>query len=71
MTDPVTLQMEVARRLSDELGGMTGILRQEIEKISWDKPDAELTEYDFYIRGHTHHLRDDHSEVARDLAGGP
>ena len=50
MTDPVTLQMEAARRLGDELGGMTGILRQEIEKISWSKPDAELTEYDFYIR---------------------
>ena len=57
MTDLVTLQMAAASRFSDELGGMTGILRQEIEKISWDKPDAELTEYDFYIRGHTHHLR--------------
>lgn len=57
MTDPVTLQMQAARRFSDQLGGMTGILRQEIEKISWDKSDAELTEYDFYIRGHTHHLR--------------
>lgn len=57
MTDPVTLQMVAASRLSDELGGMTGILRQEIEKISWDKPDAKLTEYDFYIRGHTLHLR--------------
>jgi class 3 adenylate cyclase/TolB-like protein len=57
LTDPVALQMEAARRLSDELGGMTGILRQEIEKISWAKQDAELTEYDFYIRGHTHHLR--------------
>jgi class 3 adenylate cyclase/TolB-like protein len=57
MTDPVTLQMAAASRLSDELGGMTGILRQEIERISWDKPDAELTEYDFYIRGHTYHLR--------------
>jgi class 3 adenylate cyclase/TolB-like protein len=56
MTDPVTVQMEAARRLGDELGGMTGILRQEIEKISWDKPDADLTEYDFYIRGHTRHL---------------
>jgi adenylate cyclase len=60
MTDSVTLQMAAASRLSDELGGMTGILRQEIEKISWDKPDAELTEYDFYIRGHTLHLRDDY-----------
>ena len=58
MTDAVTLQMSSASRLSDELGGMTGILRQEIEKISWAKPDSELTEYDFYIRGHTHHLRD-------------
>ena len=57
MTDPVTLQMAAASRLSDELGGMTGILRQEIERISWDKADTELTEYDFYIRGHTHHLR--------------
>ena len=56
-TDPVTLQMVAASRLSDELGGMTGILRQEIEKISWDKPDSELTVYDFYVRGHTHHLR--------------
>ena len=63
MTDPVTLQMAAASRLSDELGGMTGILRQEIEKISWSKPDAELTEYDFYIRGHDHHLRDDNSEA--------
>jgi len=58
MTDPVTLQMKAARRLSDELAGMTGVLRQEIERISWSKPDAELTEYDFYIRGHTLHLRD-------------
>jgi TolB-like protein len=57
MTDLVTLQVAAASRLSDELGGMTGILRQEIEKISWDKPDAKLTEYDFYIRGHTLHLR--------------
>ncbi|NJM91837.1 MAG: hypothetical protein HC861_03530 [Rhodospirillaceae bacterium] len=57
MTDPVALQTEVARRFSDQLGGMTGILRQEIERISWDKPDSELTEYDFYIRGHTDHLR--------------
>ena len=56
MTDSVTLQMTAASRLSDELGGMTGILRQEIEKISWNKPDSELTEYDFYIRGHTHQL---------------
>jgi adenylate cyclase len=60
MTDPVTLQMKAARRLGDELAGMTGILRQEIERISWSKSDAELTEYDFYIRGHTLHLRDDY-----------
>ena len=60
MTDPVTLQQEAARRISDQLAGMTGILRQEIEKISWSKPDAELTEYDFYIRGHTRHLSGDH-----------
>jgi TolB-like protein len=60
MTDPVTLQVAAAGRLSDELGGMTGILRQEIEKISWGKQDAELSEYDFYIRGHTLHLRDEY-----------
>ena len=56
MIEPVALQMEAARRLSDELGGMTGILRQEIERISWGKSDSELTEYDFYIRGHSYHL---------------
>ena len=61
MTDPVAMQTEVARRFSDQLGGMTGILRQEIERISWDKPDSELTEYDFYIRGHTDQLRGENS----------
>jgi adenylate cyclase len=66
MADPVTLQMAAAGRLSDELGGMTGILRQEIEKISWDKPDSGLTEYDFYIRGHTHQLRGENT-AAREI----
>ncbi len=66
MTDLVALQREAARRLSDELAGMTGVLRQEIEKISWSKPDAELTEYDFYIRGYTRHLGGD-SFKAREI----
>ena len=34
MTDPVLLQSTVANRLRDELGGMTGILRQEYNRIA-------------------------------------
>lgn len=57
VTEPVALQKRVASRLRDALGGMTGLLRKEYEKIAWSKDDAELTEYDYYIRGHTYHLR--------------
>ena len=59
VTEPVALQQRVASRLRDALGGMTGLLRKEYEKIAWSKDDAELTEYDYYIRGHTYHLRDE------------
>ena len=52
MTDPVLLQGKVASRLRDELGGMTGVIRQEYDRIAQSKPDAERNEYDYYALGH-------------------
>jgi adenylate cyclase len=52
MTDPVMLQSAVANRLRDELGGMTGLLRQEYNRIALAKAKADRTEYDYYVLGH-------------------
>jgi TolB-like protein len=64
MTDPVALQKTVVARIRDELGGMTGVLRKENDKIAFARTDAELTEYDYYILGHVHSLKDE-EESAR------
>jgi len=56
MTDPVSLQSAVASRLRDELGGMTGFLRQEYNRIALARPEAERTEYDYYVLGHIESL---------------
>ncbi len=56
-SDPSLLEKAAADRLSNSLGGMTGKMREAYERISWSKPYAELTEYDYYVRGHTHHMR--------------
>ena len=32
-------------------------MREAYERIAWGRPEAELTEYDYYVRGHTHHMR--------------
>jgi class 3 adenylate cyclase/TolB-like protein len=58
MTDPVAMQEAVAGRIRDELGGMTGVLRKESEKIALAKTDAEFTEYDYYILGHIYTFQD-------------
>jgi adenylate cyclase len=56
-TDPAVLEKAAADTLSHSLGGMTGKMREAYERIAWSKPEAELTEYDYYVRGHTHHMR--------------
>jgi adenylate cyclase len=63
MTDPVTLQKAIASRLRDELGGMTGILREEYNKIALAKPEAERAEYDYYVLGHIHSMCDEGEEA--------
>ncbi len=63
--DPVALEKAAADKLSDSLGGMTGKMREAYERIAWSKPEAELTEYDYYIRGHTHHMRFTDEEMIR------
>ena len=57
-SDAVTLQNQAAHRLRDELGGMTGFLRKEAEKIAWSHEGSEITEYDYYIRGHTFSMKE-------------
>jgi DNA-binding SARP family transcriptional activator/TolB-like protein len=64
-SDPVTLQDAAAVKLRDTLGGMTGALRKEYEKIAKEKVvgdlegrfDGNLTEYDYYVLGHIYHLQ--------------
>jgi tetratricopeptide (TPR) repeat protein len=58
MSNAVELQNQVAHRLRDELGGTTGFLRKEIEKIAWSRNGSEITEYDYYVRGQTFSLRE-------------
>jgi tetratricopeptide (TPR) repeat protein len=55
--DQVALEKAAADKLSAELGGMTGKMREAYERIAWSKADDDLTEFDYYVRGHTHHMR--------------
>ncbi|NGO52963.1 adenylate/guanylate cyclase domain-containing protein [Allomesorhizobium camelthorni] len=62
-SDPAVLEKAAADTLSNSLGGMTGKMREAYERIAWSKPEAELTEYDYYVRGHTHHMRFTNEEM--------
>jgi DNA-binding SARP family transcriptional activator/TolB-like protein len=55
VTDPVALESAAASKLSDALGGMSGKMRRAYERIAWSKAEADLTEYDYYVRGHVFH----------------
>ena len=66
LTDLVSVQSSVALRLRDKLGGMTGILRSETNKLALAKRPADLTEYDYYILGHVKHFRQE-GDGARDI----
>jgi adenylate cyclase len=65
MSDSVTLQSAAASRIRDELGGLSGALRNEYAKIIEAKAAADLTVYDYYILGHVHHTRFTPPEVQR------
>jgi adenylate cyclase len=65
MTDPVLLQSAVANRLRDELGGMTGILRQEYNRIALARAKADRTEYDYYALGHIDALQGRAAEAGK------
>jgi len=66
LQDPVALQNAVAGKLRNQLGGMSGVLRQESLKIAEAKAEGDLTEYDYYILGHFHWLRRE-KELAGDV----
>jgi len=66
VTNPVAFQTAVAYRLRDELGGVTGILRHEYEKIAGAKVDASLTKYDYHVRGGMYALREDYGRATEE-----
>jgi TolB-like protein len=68
-SDPVALEKATAEKLAGSLGGLTGKMRQAYERIAWSKAEADLTEYDYYVRGHTHQNRftQEESERAREI----
>jgi class 3 adenylate cyclase/TolB-like protein len=68
-SDPVALEKAAAQTLSNSLGGMTGTMREAYERLAWSKPQADLTEYDYYVRGHTHHMRftEEEMPLAREI----
>jgi class 3 adenylate cyclase/TolB-like protein len=63
MTNSVSLQTATANRLRDEMGGMTGVLRSEYNKMAVAKVGADRTEYDYYVLGHIYHLRFDRDDM--------
>jgi len=63
VSDPVAFQTAVADKIRDELGGVTGILRHEYEKIAGAKVDASLTEYDYHVRGGIYAVREEYSRA--------
>jgi class 3 adenylate cyclase/TolB-like protein len=64
-SDPVALEKAAADTLSSSLLGMTGKMREAYERIAWSKADSDLTEFDYYVRGHTHHMRFANDEMTR------
>ena len=63
IADPVVMQKTVVAKLRDELGGMSGVLRNELNRIAESKRESELTEYDYYLLGHIHMQRGWQSEI--------
>jgi TolB-like protein len=66
MTDSVGVQSAVANRLRDALGGLTGVLRRESNRMALEKSPEDLTEYDYYTLGHMKQFRQEGS-AARDI----
>jgi adenylate cyclase len=64
IADPVGFEDTIAKALADKFGGMTGDMRKAYERVAWSKADADLTQYDYYVRGHMHHHRFTKEEVA-------
>ena len=58
ITDPVSLQKSIVASIRDQLAGMTGLFRKELERIAWSHGGGDITEYDYYVRGHSFSLRE-------------
>ena len=55
--DPKAPGPDVATRIYDALAGLNGRLYVEEERRSWEKDDASLDAYDYYLRGASFFLR--------------
>jgi class 3 adenylate cyclase/TolB-like protein len=72
-SDPVLLERAVAQRLFEHLGGIAGTVRQAYERIAFGKAEADLSEYDYYVRGHwqfNHWTKEDMAKARETFAAG-
>ena len=63
--DSVLLQKGAVQKIRDQLGGMSGVFRDELNRIAESKAESDLTEFDYYLLGHVHMFRGKEAEVRR------
>jgi adenylate cyclase len=64
-SDRLAMQSEAARKIYGALGGSLGkIGKAEVER-AWRKPERDLTDYDYYLRGRGYFPADTHESLAR------
>ncbi|MEZ5830541.1 MAG: tetratricopeptide repeat protein [Dongiaceae bacterium] len=61
----VALQQRVATTLYAALAGFGGEFRRTEEDLVWRKPDSQLDEYDYYLRGHQIFFKFTKEDMAR------
>jgi adenylate cyclase len=68
--DPIAIQEKVVQRINDAITGVGGGVRKIEEAAAWRKPEAALTDYDYYLRSQTYFLRytPDDNQRARKIA---
>jgi adenylate cyclase len=55
--DVIAIQERTAERIYEAIGGTSGELRKIEEAAAWRKPEAGLTDYDYYIRSSSYFRR--------------
>ena len=55
--DPIAVQKKTAERIYGALAGINGRVVKTEEEAAWRKSEADLTEYDYYLRGLTYIMK--------------